>query len=64
VAIFGPTDPARNGPWSADDVSVSRYETCHCHYDRRCHHSPWCLIDIPVAEVCAAIKQRLRLTAA
>ena len=26
VGIFGPTDPARNGPWSADDVTVSAYE--------------------------------------
>lgn len=64
VAIFGPTDPARNGPWSTEDVTVSRYDSCHCHYDRRCHHSSWCLADIAVAEVCAAIKRRLRLTAA
>ena len=24
VAIFGPTRPTRNGPWSPDDVTVSR----------------------------------------
>ena len=28
VSLFGPTDPARNGPWSPDDVSLSRYERC------------------------------------
>ena len=26
VSIFGPTDPQRNGPWSAQDVTVSRYD--------------------------------------
>ena len=60
VALFGPTDPARNGPYDAADVTVSRYETCGCRYDRRCHHSPWCLADVSVAEVCAAIQQRMR----
>src|SRR5262249_7657492 len=42
VAIFGPTDPDRNGPWSEQDVVVSRYTTCGCHYDRRCHEPVWC----------------------
>lgn len=60
VAIFGPTDPARNGPWSRDDLSVSRFENCGCHYDRRCRHDPWCLTTIPVTEVMAAVQQRLR----
>lgn len=59
VAIFGPTNPARNGPWSADDVVVSRYAACGCHYDRRCHEAAWCLEDVSVAEVTAAIQQRL-----
>jgi heptosyltransferase I len=59
VAIFGPTDPARNGPWSADDVVVSRYATCGCHYARRCRQTAWCLEDVDVAEVTAAIQQRL-----
>lgn len=59
VAIFGPTDPARNGPWSALDEVVTRYETCGCHYDRRCHQPRWCLLGVSVAEVTAAIQQRL-----
>jgi heptosyltransferase I len=59
VAIFGPTDPQRNGPWSQSDVVVSRYETCGCHYDRACHQSAWCLDGVPVAEVTAAIQHRL-----
>jgi heptosyltransferase-1 len=59
VGIFGPTDPDRNGPWSSDDVSVSRFDRCSCHYDRRCHAARWCLDDVTVAEVSAAIQQRL-----
>lgn len=59
VAVFGPTDPLRNGPWAADDVFVSRYDACGCHYQRRCHQARWCLDDVGVAEVTAAIQQRL-----
>ncbi|HEY0873377.1 MAG TPA: glycosyltransferase family 9 protein [Vicinamibacterales bacterium] len=59
VAIFGPTDPERNGPWRPDDVTVSRYDTCGCHYDRRCTQESWCLTTIPVAEVTAAVQRRL-----
>jgi lipopolysaccharide heptosyltransferase I len=59
VAIFGPTDPGRNGPWSPDDIALSRFGVCGCHYDRRCHESLWCLADLSVGEVTAAIQQRL-----
>jgi len=59
VAIFGPTDPDRNGPWAADDVVLSRYGSCECHYQRQCRQSSWCLNDVTVAEVTAAIQQRL-----
>jgi lipopolysaccharide heptosyltransferase I len=59
VSLFGPTDPQRNGPFLPEDIAVSRYESCGCHYDRRCHKSPWCLADVTVAEVSAAIQRRL-----
>jgi lipopolysaccharide heptosyltransferase I len=61
VALFGPTTPGRNGPWSADDVSISRYEACDCHYERRCRRDAgqWCLGTIAVDEVTRAIDQRL-----
>jgi lipopolysaccharide heptosyltransferase I len=58
VSLFGPTDPDRNGPWSVEDVVVSRYEQCGCHYDRKCHRDPWCLSDVTVPEVCAAVQRR------
>ena len=59
VAIFGPTDPDRNGPWSPHDIVVSRYAACGCHYKRRCRRRTWCLDDVTVAEVTAAVQQRL-----
>jgi ADP-heptose:LPS heptosyltransferase len=59
VAIFGPTDPRRNGPFTAEDVVVSRYESCSCHYRRRCRRAAECLTDVSVAEVAAGIQQRL-----
>jgi heptosyltransferase-1 len=61
VALFGPTNPQRNGPWSNADVVVSRYEACGCHYDRKCHQAAWCLGDVTVAEVTAAIQHRLSI---
>jgi lipopolysaccharide heptosyltransferase I len=60
VSLFGPTDPDRNGPYAPDDVVVSRYEACGCHYDRKCHEPSWCLGQVEVAEVCAAVQRRLR----
>jgi heptosyltransferase-1 len=59
VSLFGPTDPERNGPFDSHDITVSRYDNCGCHYDRTCHQDPWCLEDMTVAEVCAAVKRRL-----
>ena len=61
VALFGPTNPARNGPWRPEDRSITRYEHCDCHYERRCRHdeSRWCLATIGVDEVTAAIEARL-----
>ena len=59
VSIFGPTDPSRNGPINESDIAVSRYESCRCQYERRCHEASWCLSRLGPAEVCAAIQQRL-----
>jgi len=63
VAIYGPTNSHRNGPWAKDDVRVSRFEGCDCHYERRCHTAEWCLESVSVAEVTAAIQQRLSRSA-
>ncbi len=59
VGIYGPTDPARNGPWSPRDVTVSRFAECECHHKRRCQRATRCLDDIAVSEVAAAVSRRL-----
>jgi heptosyltransferase-1 len=59
VSIFGPTDPARNGPWSPDDISISRLDGCECHYERRCRRSAPCIEEIAVDEVLRAVERRL-----
>ena len=57
VSLFGPTDPNRNGPWAPRDVVVSRASQCGCHIDRRCRQASWCLADIGVSEVSAAVQR-------
>jgi heptosyltransferase I len=59
VGIYGPTDPARNGPWDPRDVSVSRRARCECFHLRRCRAREWCLLDLGVEEVAAAVTVRL-----
>ena len=59
VGIYGPTRPSRNGPWSPDDVTVSRADVCQCHHLRQCRLKTMCLEDIQVDEVLAAVERRL-----
>jgi len=59
VGIYGPTDPARNGPWSPADVTLSRNRTCACHHQRRCTAAVWCLSGLGADEVDAAVDRRL-----
>ena len=59
VALFGPTYPERNGPWSAQDVVLSRVTACACLYERRCRRDSPCIDDISVDEVLRAVRQRL-----
>ena len=59
VGIYGPTRPARNGPMSPLDITVSRDSVCQCHHLRRCRLDRMCLLDIEVAEVLDAVERRL-----
>jgi len=59
VALFGPTQTERNGPWSPLDLSVSRTANCDCLYERRCRRARPCIEDIDVDEVLAAAARRL-----
>ena len=63
VGLFGPTRPARNGPWSAADIAVTRDAICECHHLRRCRRATMCLMDIEIAEVLDAVDRRLALEA-
>jgi heptosyltransferase I len=63
IGIFGPTDPQRNGPWAEDDLAVSRFRACACHYQRQCRISGWCLLDISPREVMELVDKRLRVHA-
>ena len=59
VALFGPTRSERNGPWSPADVSISRFDRCGCHYERRCRRAHPCIDEISVEEVVAAVERRV-----
>ncbi len=73
VGLYGPSDPARNGPWSPDDDVVSRFAACLCRSTpgragrrgngkmvRACRSAARCLDDITVDDVTAAVDRRLR----
>ena len=59
VGIYGPTSPERNGPWASQDLTVSRFRNCECHYQRQCHAKRWCLLEVSPREVLDLIDQRL-----
>lgn len=59
VGVFGPTSPARNGPWSGEDVCVSRFDECECHHKRRCRRPTPCIEGITVQDVVASVDRRL-----
>jgi len=58
VGVFGPTRFERNGPWAPGDISISRFDRCVCHYERRCRRSEPCINDISIGEVMAAVERR------
>jgi ADP-heptose:LPS heptosyltransferase len=59
VGLFGPTDPARNGPFAPDDAVVRRVPACAPCYRRGCLHHAGVMGEIPVPEVLAAAERRL-----
>jgi ADP-heptose:LPS heptosyltransferase len=64
VALFGPTDPQRNGPWSASDIVVARRPGCFPCHRRDCPRHANVLAEIPVEEVERALDERLARAAA
>jgi heptosyltransferase I len=59
VGLYGPTWPARNGPWDPADEVVSRADTCQCHHKRECQVGRMCINEITVDDVFAAVERRL-----
>lgn len=57
VALFGPTDPCRNGPFHAADIALSRGLPCSACHARECGN--WRCLDFSVDEVFDAVKQRI-----
>jgi heptosyltransferase I len=60
VGLFGPTDPARNGPFSARDVVVRRTPLCSPCHRRRCRVHEGVMEAITVDEVVRGLDRRLR----
>jgi ADP-heptose:LPS heptosyltransferase len=60
VGIYGPTDPARNGPFSAADVVVRRTPLCSPCHRRRCRLHEGAMEAITSLEVLRAIDRRLQ----
>jgi lipopolysaccharide heptosyltransferase I len=59
VALFGPTSPERNGPWSPRDVVISPVSECACFYERCCRKSTPCINDIAVEQVLDGVRRCL-----
>jgi lipopolysaccharide heptosyltransferase I len=59
VGIYGPTDPARNGPFAPADRVVRRAPACAPCHRRRCAVHDGVMSAIGVAEVLAAVEERL-----
>jgi lipopolysaccharide heptosyltransferase I len=59
VALYGPTQPERNGPWGLNDIAISRVQQCSCVYERTCRKTERCIDDIDVAEVMSAVQRRM-----
>jgi len=63
VGLYGPTDPARNGPFSPADRVVRRVPSCAPCHRRRCPTHDGIMDTITLADVMEAIDQRLGLAA-
>jgi len=58
IGLYGPTDPARNGPYSSADVVVRNARPEDTTYKRRDRYSA-SMLSITVEQVLAAVEQRM-----
>jgi heptosyltransferase-1 len=61
VALFGPTDPARNGPYRSDAIVLRAQGIVATH--TRNHHTHPSMLQIQVPEVFDAVRRRLGVSA-
>ncbi len=59
VGLYGPTDPARNGPFAPEDQVVRRVPPCAPCHRRRCPVHDGVMREITPSDVLAAIDRRL-----
>ncbi len=60
VALYGPTDPQRNGPYSHEDIVLRNARPEETTHQRRNNYSA-AMLRIPVEQVVAAVERRLGL---
>ena len=58
VGLFGPTDPARNGPYAKSDVAIRNPRFCETTYNRGASYSN-SMLSITVEQAAAAVARRL-----
>jgi heptosyltransferase I len=59
IGLYGPTDPARNGPFSADDITVRNLRGAETTYQRGASYSD-SMLSISIEQVVEAVQTRVR----
>ncbi|MBI4389493.1 MAG: lipopolysaccharide heptosyltransferase I [Nitrospinae bacterium] len=57
VSIFGPTDPARNGPYGNNHETVYKSLPCSFRYKRKCPTHNECMDQVTVDQAFAAVRK-------
>lgn len=60
IALFGPTDPKRNGPYGEEHIVLTTGRICHGCWQRKCPEGKDCLSTIGVNEVFETIVSLFR----
>lgn len=60
VSIFGPTDPARNGPYGQNHEVVCQPQPCSFCFKRSCFMNHECMDHITVDQVVAAARKQMQ----
>ncbi len=63
VSIYGPTDPARNGPYGQTHEVVVKPQPCSFCFKRTCPTQTECMQAVEVEDVMVAVRRRLQMTA-